>query len=158
MGPPKNLWLRREGKNTRSDIPVSSFLGAILEVISGNISKRAAAIVYGITCSTLKGRIGKKWTRESAGWATVVSEDEEMLTVGRLFMQGEWGFPLPQQTSIISSRTTLTHRDKPQGLGRKGKAPILCTVSWSTPFHFCQKAKLIKRSRSHSRDSARVLH
>jgi hypothetical protein len=69
-------------------------LGAILEVISGNISKRVSAKVYGVHCSNLKERIGKKGTRESAGWATVISEDE-MLTVGRLVVQGEWGFPRP---------------------------------------------------------------
>jgi hypothetical protein len=50
------------------------------------MSERAASKAFGVPCSTLKDRIGKKVTRQVAVYPPVLSEDKDQLIEERLLM------------------------------------------------------------------------
>ncbi len=88
-------------------------------------------------------------TRETAGQPTVLSEDEELLIVERLVMQGEWGFPLTTTDlqNIIKDyldsqgRTTRFVENRPGPVFVYGFLERHPTIS-------VRKANLVKRSRA----------
>jgi hypothetical protein len=69
-------------------------------------------------------------TREAAGRPTVLKDDKEWLSVERLVMQEQWGFPLTTTDLWNIIKNYMDSQGKTTRFVEKRPGPILCTVSW----------------------------